>query len=201
MLELKKKIILASASPRRQELLRQIGIDFEVRTSSVDEIFDKSISPERNAVRLAELKAFEVANDFDDAFIIGADTIVVINDEILGKPANDEDAFTILKKLSRNEHRVFTGFAIVDKPSNKYISDYEETVVKFRELDDDEILSYIKSKSPNDKAGAYGIQDDFGSVFVERINGCFYNVVGFPISKFYITLKNFQKEIELWIEK
>ncbi len=201
MLKLKKKIILASASPRRQKLLRQIGIDFEVKTSSIAEVIDKSISPEQNALRLAELKAFDVADNFDDAFIIGADTIVILEDEILGKPTNDEDAFTILKKLSGNEHRVFTAFAIVDKPSKKYISDYEETIVKFRKLDSDEILNYIKSKSPNDKAGAYGIQDNFGSVFVEKINGCFYNVVGFPISKFYITMKNFQKEIELWSEK
>lgn len=194
-MKVKKKIILASASPRRQTLLRQIGFEFEVRHSSVEEVFDKTKTPEENVIRLAEAKALDIASNIEQAFIIGADTIVVLNGEMMGKPADDEDAFRMLKKLSGREHKVFTGFAIVEKPSNKIVSDVEITSVKFRDLEDDEILEYVNSKSPADKAGAYGIQDDYGAVFVERVNGCFYNVVGFPLTKFYITLQKFQKEI------
>lgn len=194
-MKVKKKIILASASPRRHTLLRQIGFDFEVRHSSVAEVFDKTKTPEENVIRLAEAKALDIAKDYEQAFIIGADTIVVLNGEMMGKPADDEEAFRMLKKLSGREHKVFTGFAVVDKPSNRIVSDVEITVVKFRDLEDDEIHEYVNSKSPADKAGAYGIQDDYGAVFVERINGCFYNVVGFPLTKFYITLQKFQKGI------
>ncbi|MDI6803706.1 MAG: nucleoside triphosphate pyrophosphatase [Bacteroidota bacterium] len=194
-MKVKKKIILASASPRRQTLLRQIGFDFEVRHSSVEEVFEKTKTPEENVIRLAEAKALDIAKDIEHAFIVGADTIVVLNGEMMGKPADDGDAFRMLKKLSGREHKVFTGFAIVDKPSNKIVSNVEITTVKFRDLEDEEILEYVNSKSPADKAGAYGIQDDYGAVFVERINGCFYNVVGFPLTKFYITLQKFQKKI------
>ncbi len=194
-MKVKKKIILASASPRRQTLFHQIGFDFEVRQSSIEEVFDKTKTPEENVIRLAEAKVLDIAKEIDDAFIIGADTIVVLNGEMMGKPVDDADAFRMLNKLSGREHKVFTGFAIVDKPSNKIVSNVEITSVKFRDLEDEEILEYVKSKSPADKAGAYGIQDDYGAVFVERINGCFYNVVGFPLTKFYITLQKFQKEI------
>lgn len=194
-MKVKKKIILASASPRRQTLLQQIGFEFEVRHSSVEEVFDRTKTPEENVIRLAEAKALDIASNVEQAFIIGADTIVVLNGEMMGKPANEDEAFRMLKKLSGREHKVFTGFAIVDKPSNKIISDVEITLVKFRDLEEEEIVEYIKSKSPADKAGAYGIQDDYGAVFVERINGCFYNVVGFPLTKFYITLQKFQKDI------
>lgn len=194
-MKVKKKIILASASPRRQTLFHQIGFDFEVRQSSIEEVFDKTKTPEENVIRLAEAKVLDIAKEIDDAFIIGADTIVVLNGEMMGKPVDDRDAFRMLNKLSGREHKVFTGFAIVDKPSNKIVSNVEITSVKFRDLEDEEILEYVKSKSPADKAGAYGIQDDYGAVFVERINGCFYNVVGFPLAKFYITLQKFQKEI------
>ncbi len=194
-MKVKKKIILASASPRRQTLFHQIGFDFEVRQSSIEEVFDKTKTPEENVIRLAEAKVLDIAKEIDDAFIIGADTIVVLNGEMMGKPVDDRDAFRMLNKLSGREHKVFTGFAIVDKPSNKIVSNVEITSVKFRDLEDEEILEYVKSKSPADKAGAYGIQDDYGAVFVERINGCFYNVVGFPLTKFYITLQKFQKEI------
>lgn len=194
-MKVKKKIILASASPRRQTLFHQIGFDFEVRQSSIEEVFDKTKTPEENVIRLAEAKVLDIAKEIDDAFIIGADTIVVLNGEMMGKPVDDRDAFRMLNKLSGREHKVFTGFAIVDKPSNKIVSNVEITSVKFRDLENEEILEYVKSKSPADKAGAYGIQDDYGAVFVERINGCFYNVVGFPLTKFYITLQKFQKEI------
>lgn len=194
-MKFKKKIILASSSPRRYNLLNQIGIDFEIFPSSVEEIIDPQKSPEENVTYLSELKTLDVSKNFENAFIVGADTIVVLNGKILGKPKDNEDAFYMLKLLSNKEHKVYTGFTILDKPTNKKISDYELTFVKFRELEDDEIWSYINTRSPIDKAGAYGIQDDYGALFVERINGCFYNVVGFPLTKFYLTLKKFQEEV------
>lgn len=194
-MKFKKKIILASSSPRRYNLLNQVGIDFEVIPSSIEEIIDPQKTPEENVAYLSELKALDVSKNVDNAFIVGADTIVVLNGKILGKPKDEKNAFDMLKLLSNKEHKVYTGFTILDKPTNKKVSDYELTVVKFRELEDEEIWTYISTKSPIDKAGAYGIQDDFGALFVERINGCFYNVVGFPLTKFYLTLKKFQEEI------
>lgn len=195
IMKFKKKIILASSSPRRYNLLNQVGIDFEVIPSSIEEIIDPQKTPEENVAYLSELKALDVSKNVDNAFIVGADTIVVLNGKILGKPKDEKNAFDMLKLLSNKEHKVYTGFTILDKPTNKKVSDYELTVVKFRELEDEEIWTYISTKSPIDKAGAYGIQDDFGALFVERINGCFYNVVGFPLTKFYLTLKKFQEEI------
>ena len=191
-MNIKKKIILASSSPRRQFLFRQIGFDFEVVPSNFEEVFDTSISPQQNVLGLSKAKAFDIAEKFQNAFVVGADTIVVLNGDIMGKPTDDSDALLMLKKLSGREHIVYTGFTIVDRPSNKFISEIESTAVKFRDLDQEEIINYIKSGSPADKAGAYGIQDDYGALFVEKINGCFYNVVGFPLTKFYITLKKFQ---------
>ena len=121
--------------------------------------------------------------------IITADTIVVLNKEILGKPINEKDAFKILNKLSGKTHIVYTGFAISNLQEEKTIIDYEKTLVTFRKLNRKEILDYIRTGSPMDKAGAYGIQDDFGAVFIKKINGCYYNVVGLPLSKVYSTLQ------------
>lgn len=194
-MEIKKKIILASASPRRKLLFTQTGFDYEIVPSDFEEYFDTNISAQENAIVLSKLKAFEVAKRFQNAFVVGADTIVVLNGDIMGKPTDDNDAVSMLKKLSGREHTVYTAFTIVDRPSNNFISEIETTIVKFRELDEEEIYSYVKSGSPLDKAGAYGIQDDYGALFVERINGCFYNVVGFPLTKFYITIKKFQTEL------
>jgi septum formation protein len=152
-MNIKKKIILASSSPRRQFLFRQIGFDFEVVPSNFEEVFDTSKSPQENG--LSKAKAFDVAGKFQNAFVVGADTIVVLNGDIMGKPTDDSDALLMLKKLSGMEHIVYTGFTIVDRPSNKFISEIESTAVKFRDLDHEEIINYIKSGSPADKAGAY----------------------------------------------
>lgn len=194
-MEIKKKIILASASPRRKLLFTQTGFDYEIVPSDFEEYFDTNISAQENAIVLSKLKAIEVAKRFQNAFVVGADTVVVLNGDIMGKPTDDNDAVSMLKKLSSREHTVYTAFTIVDRPSNKFISEIETTIVKFRELEEEEIYSYVKSGSPMDKAGAYGIQDDYGALFVERINGCFYNVVGFPLTKFYISIKKFQAEL------
>ncbi len=195
----KKKIILASRSPRRQTLLRQIGLDFIVIESGIDENQD-IIKPIDHVTILSQKKASTVAARIDDGFVIGADTIVVLDKDILGKPKDEKDAFSMLSVLSGRTHEVYTGFTIHDSPSNIFITDYEVTKVTFRSLSSTEISEYVKSGSPMDKAGSYGIQDDYGAVFVERIDGCFYNVVGFPLTKFYLAMKIFQKELGLLYE-
>lgn len=186
-----KKIILASSSPRRKQLLRQLGLEYEIRENTIEEVFDPAKSPEENVLSLSALKAKIVANSVDDGIVVGADTIVVLDGQILGKPKDTAEAEAMLTLLSGREHRVYTGFTIIEKPSGKSASDVEVTKVRFRELDGEEIKQYVRSGSPLDKAGAYGIQDDFGAVFVEKIEGCFYNVVGFPLAKFYLSLKRF----------
>jgi len=127
--------------------------------------------------------------------VIGADTIVVLKKRILGKPSSPKEARQMLRLLSGRTHTVFTGFAIVDVRSGAARVDHEETKVTFRKIGSREIADYVDSGSPMDKAGAYGIQDDFGAVFVERIDGCFYTVVGFPLSKFYSTFRQFLSEL------
>lgn len=193
----KKRLILASRSPRRESLLRQIGLTFEVRESGIEEVFDYSKSPEENVQALAFQKASAVAGTVNDAIIIGADTIVVVNAKVLGKPNDRGEAAQMLTMLSGRTHEVYTGFSLVDRPSNKSTTAFEVTKVTFRKLESDEIEAYVRSGSPLDKAGAYGIQDDYGAVFVEKIEGCFYTVVGFPLTKFYLTMEHFQKQLQL----
>ncbi len=202
-METLKPIVLASRSPRRISLLHQIGIRPTVVPSHVPEELDASLSPSENAMQLALRKAREIAVQFDEAIVIGADTIVVLDGMLLGKPVNEPDAGRMLRLLSGRTHEVVTGFALVDSPSGAHVSEYESTFVRFRELPPEEIAEYIASGSPLDKAGAYGIQDDYGAVFVTRIEGCFYNVMGFPLSKFYSTLQNFQSHLSerMYVEK
>ncbi|HTK83409.1 MAG TPA: Maf family protein [Bacteroidota bacterium] len=192
-----KKLILASASPRRKALLRQLGLQFEVKESGVIEDVLDGVGPEEYVTMLSKKKAASVASAETDAIVIGADTIVVIDGNILNKPSDVEDAVAMLTKLSGRTHRVYTGFTLFDKPSNTYVSAVEATDVTFRKLDAGEIRDYVQSGSPMDKAGSYGIQDDFGAVFVQRISGCFYNVVGFPLARFYTTLREFQQQLRL----
>ncbi len=189
MLKTKLPIYLASQSPRRKILLKQIGLKFTSFSFDLDEkIFDNE-SPIKTVKRLASQKMIVAETIKSDGIIITADTIVVLKGKIIGKPKNKKDAKTILEQLSKNKHFVYTGFAIKNSVSNKIIIDYEKTEVTFRELSSKEIKDYIASGSPMDKAGAYGIQDDFGAVFVSKINGCYYNVVGLPLSKVYSALK------------
>jgi len=191
MLKINKTIVLASTSPRRQNLLKQLGLNFMVHPSGIEENLSQASSPEEYVLTLSRKKAIEVAKNYNDALIISADTIVVLDGEIINKPKDPDEARQMLKKLSGKTHKVYTGFTILDTKTSKIYSDFEVTDVKFRELEDDEIEQYIATGSPFDKAGAYGIQDDYGAVFVERINGCFYNVVGFPLTKFYLAMKKF----------
>jgi septum formation protein len=191
-----KPIILASRSPRRIHLLHQIGLSFTVQESGVDEHISDGIAPEEVVRRLSLEKASRVAERLHDGIVIGADTIVVLDGKILGKPSSKGEAISMLSQLGGKTHTVFTGFALIDVESQKSYVDYEKTEVTFRRLSNEEIESYVESGSPMDKAGAYGIQDDFGAVFVERINGCFYTVVGFPLSKFYTSWNMFLGQLK-----
>lgn len=182
-----KKVLLASGSPRRKQLLELIGMQFEVRESGYDEDSASYALPEVHVLELSEKKAAAVAENITKALVIGADTIVVLRGEILGKPRDPGEAKTMLKRLSGKTHTVYTGFAIMDLASGRVANDYEKTEVSFRTLSDVEIDAYVATSSPLDKAGAYGIQDT-SAVFVSRIEGCFYNVVGFPLTKFYTSL-------------
>jgi septum formation protein len=141
--------------------------------------------PIQTVKRLALHKANAALLKVKDGIVITADTIVVLDDKIIGKPKNEKDAFEILSKLSGRTHTVYTGFVVNNLTKNKKNIDYVCTDVTFRKLSSKEIRDYIKTGSPMDKAGAYGIQDDFGAVFVQKINGCYYNVVGLPLEKLY----------------
>jgi septum formation protein len=189
-----RTLILASRSPRRLHLLRQIGMSPTVMPCDIPETFDLSLSPEENASSLALRKALHVAGRVPEGVIIGADTIVVLGDEMLGKPDGPRDAVRMLSLLSGKTHSVVTGFALVDRPSGRHMSATERTEVTFRDLPVQEIEEYVAGGSPLDKAGAYGIQDDYGAVFVTRIEGCFYNVVGLPLSHLHSALRGFQAE-------
>lgn len=183
-------IVLASASPRRMQLLEQIGLKFRIKPCSINEsmVIDNE-NPAEAVKKLAYLKAKKVSeSEKPELIVIGADTIVVHEGKILGKPADKDDAFKILKKLSSKEHLVYTGYCIMRRSDEKVISGYEETKVKFRGITDEEIIAYIETGEPMDKAGAYGIQNK-GSIFVERIEGDYFNVVGLPIMKISYILK------------
>ncbi len=192
-----KPLVLASRSPRRIALFKQIGFDPEVVPCDVEETFDPRLSPDDNAIRLALDKARCTARARENALVVGADTIVVLNGTFLGKPTDAADARNMLRLLSGKTHVVHTAFAIVDRPSDLAEVGVESTRVTFRNLPDAEIDEYVRGGSPMDKAGAYGIQDDYGAVFVSRIEGCYYTVVGFPLSKFYTTLSDFQHRLKV----
>ena len=180
-------IILASQSPRRQELLKLITSDFEIKVSNVDETLPDKITPKEAVMYLSKIKAEPFA-DGDD-IVIGADTVVALDGKILGKPKNEENAKEMLKFLSGRTHSVFTGVTLANGKKTKTFA--VETKVKFFELTNEEIDAYIKTKEPFDKAGAYGIQG-YGSLLVEKINGDYFNVVGLPVSTLARELKAFE---------
>ena len=187
------RLVLASASPRRSALLSQIGLTFEVRPSDIVEPPHNihSNNPASEVTQnLALLKAAAVAQHFDDAIIIGADTLVSLDGKLLGKPANDADAFSMLTHLSGTSHEVVTGVALIDARTEHTTVWSETTQVYFRELHSNEITAYIASGETSDKAGAYGIQGR-GAAFVRRIEGCYFNVVGLPLAGLVERLSNF----------
>lgn len=181
-------IFLASKSPRRKKLLHQLNLKFKVLSVEIDENRKGNELPGKMVKRLAVEKLDASKHMVDTGIIITADTIVVLNGEILGKPESKSDAVKMLKKLSGKTHTVYTGFALHNTESDKTIIDFEKTYVTFRKLGTNEISDYINTGSPMDKAGAYGIQDDFGAVFVKKISGDYYNVVGLPIARLYANL-------------
>ena len=188
MIKTDLQIYLASKSPRRRKLLKLLNINFKSFTVDVDENISKTEKPAHIVKRLANEKLIKAKEKVKKGIIITADTIVVLDGKVIGKPANTKNAKTILKKLSGRVHKVYTGFSVWNSDKNIIIADYEKTIVEFRNLFDREIDDYICGGSPMDKAGAYGIQDDIGAVFIKKINGCYYNVVGLPLTKIYQAL-------------
>ncbi|MCU4176174.1 Maf-like protein [Carboxylicivirga sp. N1Y90] len=189
---LNRKLILASQSPRRQELLKQLDIPFEVLVKpDVDEVYPQEMPSDEVPEFLAQHKAKAYAEELknDETIVITADTIVVCNGKILGKPIDTADAFRMLQTLSNNEHEVITGVAL--SSSQKQYCFSVSTKVFFKALTDDEINHYICNYKPFDKAGAYGIQEWIGMVGIERIEGSYFNVVGLPVQKLYQELQNF----------
>ncbi len=188
---LKTNLVLASRSPRRSDILKQLGLQFESRPSEVDEAeFDISIAPMDFVMNLAFRKALKVSQSITEGIVIGADTVVVINGEILGKPQSEKEAIEMLTRLSGKEHSVFTGLALLEVSSGRKSISFAETKVLFRSLERTEIEKYAATGEPLDKAGAYGIQGK-GAILVEKINGCYYNVVGLPVAKLINMLKEF----------
>jgi septum formation protein len=189
MIKTKQPIYLASKSPRRRKLLKQLGIKFKSFSVNSTEDFLNGEHPVECVKRIAMEKMDIAKKRVNNSIIITADTIVVLGGKVLGKPSNKIDAIKILSLLSGKVHSVYTGFYVFNQKTNKQILDYEKTEVEFRKLTKDEIADYVDGGSPMDKAVAYGIQDDFGAVFVKRINGCYYNVVGLPLTKLYNALR------------
>ena len=187
------RLILASASPRRRELLRQAGFEFDIQASKVAEEIQPGERPEEFARRAARDKALQIAASSPRGSItLGADTVVVIDGETLGKPCDREDATRMLRLLSGRTHQVHTGICLVRAPAEIEALEHETTLVTFRELDEEEIRYYVESGEPLDKAGAYAIQG-LASKFVTRISGCYSNVVGLPVARLYEILKSLMK--------
>ena len=191
-----KPVILASGSARRRQLLHQIGLEFQVQPSNLDESHAARLSPEKMVTTLALQKAQNIAQQYSNAIVIGSDTTVALDNKTFGKPATPDDACATLSQLSGKTHQVYTGFALLDQPSTHHLVHFEKTDVTFRKLDEKEIEAYVETGEAMDKAGAYGIQDQ-SALFVERIQGCFYNVVGFPLTSFYLMFKKFLELAEL----
>lgn len=178
---MKTPVILASNSPRRKELLQQVGIPFVADPADVDESVRPGELPAVYAVRVALDKGRVAAKRAGKGIVLAADTIVLVDGSILGKPSGADEAVSILKRLSGREHEVITGVAIIEAASGKELARHETTRVRFRRLKEQEIKAYVATGEPLDKAGAYGIQGK-GALLVERIDGCYFNVVGLPLS-------------------
>jgi septum formation protein len=189
-----RQIILASKSPRRKQLLKNIGLNFKVVPSNINEDLIHISSPKKYAEILSLQKAKKVAEKFKDAIIIGADSIVILKGEIIGKPSSLKNAKEILRKLSGQRHMVITGFTVLDSKINKSITNSVLSYVTFKKLSEEEINDYVKTGELMDKAGAYAIQEKAG-VFIEKIEGDFFNVVGLPIFALCKILQEFDINI------
>ncbi len=183
----KKKIILASGSPRRKELLARMGLEFDLMPCDADEKYDKSLSPVQVVEHLAKLKAGITNKMVKDCIVIGADTIVAVDQLILGKPEDKAEAYEMIKKLSGRWHDVITGICMYE--NDEYIIEHEITRVHFVKMSDNEIEKYINTDEPYDKAGAYGVQGLAG-MYIDSIEGDYYNIMGFPMAKIRNMLKS-----------
>ena len=183
-------LILASASPRRRELLTQVGVRFTIAVSDVEEVIEDGLSPELQVQSLALQKAQAVAAQYQEGLVLGADTVVVDNHRLLGKPHSTAEATAMLRSLSGKWHQVMTAVALVDAGNHQHTwTSVEITNVKFRDLTEDDIAAYVATGESMDKAGAYGIQG-YGALLVERIEGCYNNVVGLPLQLVAKGLRN-----------
>lgn len=183
------EIILASASPRRKEILQNTKLKFEIQKSDIEEVILENESPESMVVRLAYEKAYDVAQKNKDKLVIGADTIVALDNEVLGKPKDKEEAYQRIKKLSNKTHKVITGISLINISHGMVVNDYVVSLVTFKDLSEDSIKDYINTNESLDKAGAYGIQG-YGALLVDNIQGDYFNIVGLPISKLSDLLKD-----------
>jgi septum formation protein len=183
----KRKIVLASKSPRRKVLLEQIGLEFEIRESEYEEDMAAMSDPHELVKFLALNKARDVAKHYEDSIVIGADTFVIFNDKFIGKPKDEQDARKILQNFSGRVHEIVTGFAIIDTKNKIEINDVGTASVKFRELTEEEINNYIATGEPMTRAGAYGLMEK-AAVLIDSINGDFYSVIGLPLNKIYTNL-------------
>ena len=187
------RLLLASASPRRRELLRNAGFDFDVQASHIVEEMKPGERPEEFARRAAREKALHIAASSPGGrLVLGADTVVVVDGETLGKPSDPADAARMLRLLSGRTHQVHTGVCLVRAPDEVKALEHETTLVTFRELDEEEIRGYVESGEPLDKAGAYAVQG-LASKFVTRISGCYSNVVGLPLARVYGIIRPLMK--------
>ncbi len=191
VLALRVPLVLASASPRRRDLLARLGLTFDVRPSDADETWPAGLEPGPAAAEVALRKAR--ATPPGDALVLAADTVVVLDGEVLGKPADPAEATRTLRRLSGRTHLVATGLAL--RLGDRETTAFETTRVTFADLSADEVAAYVATGSPLDKAGSYGIQDDLGAVFVERIEGDYFNVVGLPLRRLYATLRAFAPDL------
>lgn len=182
------KLILASESPRRKELLRLTGLDFEVIPSGIEEMPQKGENPAEHVLELSKRKAGAVSSLRPDAWILGADTIVVIDGEIMGKPAQTSEAKRMLRKLSGREHHVHTGFTIVRETVDIFLGDVVTSSVLFKDISEEEINWYVRTEEPYDKAGGYAVQGA-GAIFIKEIRGSYTNVIGLPLCEAVSLLK------------
>jgi septum formation protein len=183
------KLILASGSPRRQQLLKDAGVNFTIKVKDTKEIYPSTIPPEEVPVFLAQLKAHAFKEEVTDEIILTADTVVIIHGQILGKPADEEEAIHMLRTLSGNIHEVVTGVCIFSKSKERIFKDVSE--VYFKKLSEEDIFTYVRKYKPFDKAGAYGIQEWIGLIGIEKINGSYFNVMGLPVHKVIEELRKF----------
>ena len=188
------KIILASQSPRRAEILRMIGVSFKVESSNIHEEINQKIKQNEIPINLSKAKAEKISHEYPDKIIIGADTIVVFNKKIFGKPKNKNESKKMLKALSGNCHKVITGVTIMNEKLGVIKTFSETTKVFVQKIPTKQIEFYLNNYNTLDKAGSYGIQEWF-SVWIKKINGCYYNVMGLPVSKLYRHLLEIEKQI------